>query len=57
MRQFTHARDIGRAFALAAKSEVHGEVFNIVSPEQVTIRRLAEMVTEALPTRLEFGAL
>ena len=55
MRQFTHARDIGRAFALAAESEIHGEVFNIVSTEEITIRRLAEMVTEALPTRLEFG--
>ena len=54
-RQFTHVRDIGQAFALAAESEVHGEVFNIVSPEEVTIRRLAEIVTEALPTRLEFG--
>jgi UDP-glucose 4-epimerase len=55
MRQFTHAKDIGQAFALAAGSKVHGEVFNIVSPEEVTIRQLAEMVAEALPTSLEFG--
>jgi len=55
MRQFTHAKDIGRAFALAAESNIHGEVFNIVSPEEVTIRQLAEMVTQALPTNLEFA--
>ena len=55
MRQFTHAEDIGQGFTLAAESKVHGEVFNIVSPEEVTIRQLAEMVAEALPTSLEFG--
>jgi UDP-glucose 4-epimerase len=55
MRQFTHTEDIGQAFALAAASKVHGEVFNIASPEEVTIRQLGEMVVEALPTRLEFG--
>ena len=41
-RQFTHTRDIARAFRLAAESDLTGVVMNAVSPERVTIRALAE---------------
>jgi UDP-glucose 4-epimerase len=54
-RQFVHARDVGRAFALAIESPLRGEVFNIVGSENVTIRQLAEAVCAVLPTSLEFG--
>jgi UDP-glucose 4-epimerase len=52
-RQFTHARDIARAFAIAAESDVHGEAINAVSPESVSIYQLAELVRRKLPTRIE----
>ena len=54
-RQFTHASDIARAFELAATGDQRGQVFNIVAPEKVTIRQLAEMVVERFPTELSFG--
>jgi len=53
-RQFTHANDIGGAFALALSSEVQGEAINIVGNEQVSIKRLAELVTEILPTEIKY---
>jgi UDP-glucose 4-epimerase len=54
-RQFLHARDCGRAFAMAVKSNVTGEVFNLVPEESVSIKQLAEMVTKRIPTELSFG--
>jgi UDP-glucose 4-epimerase len=53
-RQFTHARDIGRAFALAAERAANGAVYNTVGDEFVTIRRLAESVAAQIPTRIVF---
>lgn len=54
-RQFIHARDIGRAFARAVDSPVRGEAFNIVAESVVTIRELAIMISELLPTEVTFG--
>lgn len=54
-RQFTHANDIARAFVLAARSELSGEAINIVAPETVTIKELAEQVVSRFPTELTFG--
>lgn len=54
-RQFTHASDIARAFELAARSEESGFALNIVAPETVSIKELAERVVERFPTRLLFG--
>jgi UDP-glucose 4-epimerase len=54
-RQFTHARDIARAFVRAAESDARGEALNIVAHELVTIRQLAEAVTKRFPTRIEYG--
>lgn len=54
-RQFTHARDIGVAFALAAARSGHGECYNTVADEMVTIRALADMVVARIPTKLEFA--
>lgn len=55
-RQFTHAKDIGRAFALALTSKLHGEVFNIVGNESISIRQLAELVCSKLPTSINYEA-
>jgi UDP-glucose 4-epimerase len=54
-RQFTHVRDIARAFVAAAKSEVRGMPLNVVSPEMISIKQLADMVTERFPTEVTYG--
>lgn len=54
-RQFTHARDIARAFVAAAKSEARGMPLNVVSPEMISIKQLAELVTERFPTEVTYG--
>ncbi|NIV95466.1 hypothetical protein GWN42_22405, partial [candidate division KSB1 bacterium] len=51
-RQFVHAGDVGRAFRLAIETPVHGEVFNIVGSEKISIKQLADLVIERLPTQL-----
>jgi UDP-glucose 4-epimerase len=52
-RQFTHARDIARAFALGLDSEARGMALNTVAEEAVSVRRLAELVTARLPAAIE----
>jgi UDP-glucose 4-epimerase len=54
-RQFTHTSDIARAFEMAARSELTGMALNVVGPETVTIRELAEHVVNRFPTGLRFG--
>ena len=54
-RQFTHARDIARAFVLAAKSGARGMPLNVVSEEMISIKQLAEIVTERFPTEVTYG--
>ncbi len=54
-RQFTHASDIGRAFLLAAESDVRGIALNTVSPELTSIKQLAERVIQRYPTKVSFG--
>jgi len=51
-RQFTHVTDIARAFALALRSPDPGPVYNVVSPEQTTIRGLAETIVSHIPTEI-----
>lgn len=55
-RQFTHAADIARAFELAARSEASGLALNIVAPETVSIKELAELIIARYPTEVSFGA-
>ena len=51
-RDFSHAKNIVDAFLLAAdKAEFHGEVFNVAGDEIVSIRRLAEMLCDAMGVR------
>lgn len=52
-RQFTHARDIGHAFALALEKAPNGAVYNTVSEENITIAQLAGYVADRIPTRVE----
>ncbi len=54
-RQFTHASDIARAFDLAARSDISGFAFNTVADDLVTIKQLADLVVESLPTELTYG--
>jgi UDP-glucose 4-epimerase len=51
-RQFTHARDIGSAFALAADRAANGSVYNVVGDEFVTIKQLAETVIAQIPGKI-----
>jgi UDP-glucose 4-epimerase len=53
-RQFTHARDIGRAFVAALESSRHNAVYNITGTELISIRQLAEMVVAVLPAEIVF---
>jgi UDP-glucose 4-epimerase len=54
-RQFTHSRDIARAFSLACRSDTSGVVLNTVAEESVSIKQLAEAVISRHPTELSFG--
>lgn len=54
-RQFVHARDAARAFAIALESSVRAESFNIVASRSVSIKELAEMVARRIPTDLNFA--
>ncbi len=53
-RQFTHVRDIARAFRLALESPLHADVFNIVAHEDISIRQLAEMVVARIPALIVY---
>lgn len=53
-RQFTHARDVSQAFLRALESPARGEVFNILGNENISIRQLAEMVAERIPTSITY---
>jgi len=53
-RQFTHARDIGYAFARALTSTVRGQPFNVVAEEPVSIGHLAELVARELPVDIVY---
>lgn len=54
-RQFTHASDIARAFELASRSDASGMAINIVAPDLVTIKELADSIQSRLPTKVTFG--
>ena len=54
-RQFTHASDIAQAFSVACTSDLHGMPLNVVAPDTVSIKELAEMVVSRYPTELTFG--
>ncbi len=54
-RQFTHTSDIARAFVRASRSDVRDMALNVVSPEMVSIKQLAEMVAERYPTNITYG--
>ena len=56
-RQFTNASDISRAFELAARSDLTGIALNIVAPEMISIKELADAVVERFPTTVMYGDL
>ena len=53
-RQFTHASDLARAFFLACQTDVQGVALNVVAPDQVSIKELAELVIRRLPTEIAY---
>jgi len=53
-RQFTHVRDMGRAFVLALRAPVRQASFNILAEEAISIKQLATMVAEHLPVPILF---
>lgn len=53
-RQFTHTSDIARAFLSALNHSLHGEKLNIVAKESTSIKRLAELITQRLPTTISY---
>lgn len=55
-RQFTHVSDIAQAFGSAIDSDVTGKALNVVSPEIITIKELADTVSRRFPTTVEYGA-
>lgn len=54
-RQFTHASDVARGFIAALDRGTIGRAYNLVADRLVTIRELADLVTQALPTQLSYG--
>jgi UDP-glucose 4-epimerase len=54
-RQFTHARDIGVAFAAAVAAAQNGAVYNTASDDFVTIKQLAELVTAQIPAQISYA--
>lgn len=54
-RQFTHAKDIARAFARACVSDLSGTALNCAAPESISIGRLAELIVARYPTDILFG--
>lgn len=54
-RQFTHTADIARAFSLACRSNLRGMALNVVAPDPISIKQLAELVVERFPTEVVFG--
>lgn len=54
-RQFTHTSDIGKAFLAAAQSDLTGAVYNTVADQAVSIRDLANMIAELIPTSVSYG--
>lgn len=54
-RQFTHVSDIARAFELAAESSSTAQAVNVVAPQTVTIKELAEEIVSRFPTEVSFG--
>lgn len=44
-RDFIHVRDVVRANILAMESPVHGEIFNVGSGRNVSIKELADMIS------------
>ena len=53
-RQFIYTSDISYAFLRALESTSRAEVFNIVGSEHISIRQLAEMIVEMIPTSITY---
>jgi UDP-glucose 4-epimerase len=54
-RQFTHVSDIAEAFSLGVASDATGMALNVVAPELITVKQLADIVSERYPTEVTYG--
>lgn len=53
-RQFIHTADVSQAFIKTLESPLRAEIFNIMGNEDISIRRLAELVAERIPTSINY---
>lgn len=51
-RQFIYTSDVAHAFLRALESPCRAEVFNIMGNDNISIRQLAEMIVERIPTSI-----
>jgi len=54
-RQFTHVTDVARAFVLALDATHPAAIYNVASDNIVSIRELADLVCERVPTEVIYG--
>ncbi len=54
-RQFRRAADVALAFEMACGSDNHGMALNVVAPETISVRELAELAVDRHPTELTFA--
>ena len=53
MHDYIHVADVARANVMAMASEVTGEVFNVVSGVETTVKRIAEILLEITGSDLQ----
>ncbi|GIW64482.1 MAG: UDP-glucose 4-epimerase [Patescibacteria group bacterium] len=56
LRQFTYIDDINQAFLLAIKTKIINKTFNIVSPECVSIKEIANLIANKFPVTIKTTA-
>jgi len=53
VHDYVHVADVARANVMAMASEVSGEVFNVVTGEQTTVKRIVEILLDITGSKLE----
>lgn len=53
VHDYVHVEDVARANVMAMASDVSGEVFNVVTGEQTTVKRIVEILLDITGSRLE----
>ena len=53
VHDYVHVADVARANVMAMASDVSGEVFNVVTGEQTTVKRIVEILLDITGSKLE----